>query len=70
MIGGQRLPLRIVSDIHAYARVDTTWTAGAVVGIELICLIEYIGSEGLRNFIGVRLSLLMVWGYYSLLEIG
>ena len=69
MIGGQRLPFRIVSDIHAYARVVTTWTAGVVVGIELIWLIEYTGSfEFLRYLLGVRVGLLMVSGYYSLLE--
>lgn len=29
---------------QAYARVVTTWTAGVVVGMELIWLTEYTGS--------------------------
>jgi hypothetical protein len=39
-------PEGIDSDINsqAYARVVTTWTAGVVVGMELIWPIEYTGS--------------------------
>ena len=37
---------------QAYARVVATWTAGVVVGMELIWLTEYTGSVEFLRYLG------------------
>lgn len=43
-MGGQRAPRNMVSEVHAYMSVVTTWTALVAVGYTLICQVLYAGS--------------------------